>query len=132
MNEGESGMGLVGSLYLLRDFGLQLGGPRFELRDARVGSEGFSHALQHRVDRLLDCANRCFLVRGYWLFVFRFLRSLGRYVGGGSGCRADAARSRWTRRCEPRAAAVLKGRRQTSHLKSRAWGADSASVSASA
>ncbi|MFG3403725.1 hypothetical protein [Streptomyces sp. NPDC048142] len=47
MNEGESGMGLVGSLYLLRDLGLQLGDPRFELRDARVGPEGFSHALQH-------------------------------------------------------------------------------------
>lgn len=47
LNEGELGMGLVGSLFLLRDLGLQLGDPRFELRDARVGSEGFSHALQH-------------------------------------------------------------------------------------
>ena len=35
LNEGESGMGLVGSLFLLRDLGLQLGDPRFELRDAR-------------------------------------------------------------------------------------------------
>lgn len=47
LNEGESGMGLVCSLFLLRALGLQLGAPRFELRDARVGSEGFTHALSH-------------------------------------------------------------------------------------
>ena len=73
LNEGESGMGLVGSLFLLRDLGLQLDDPRFELRDARVGSEGFSHALQHchRDVRLLGCAHRCCLVRGCWHVVLQ-------------------------------------------------------------
>lgn len=69
VNERESGIGLVGSLFLLRDLGLQLGDPRFELRDARVGAEGFSHALQHchLFVRLLGCVNRCRLGRGFGL-----------------------------------------------------------------
>lgn len=47
LNEGESGMGLVGSLFLLRHLGLQFDNSDFESRDARVGSEGFTHALSH-------------------------------------------------------------------------------------
>ncbi|MDQ1031342.1 hypothetical protein QF035_008924 [Streptomyces umbrinus] len=47
LNEGESGMALFGSLFLLSDLGLQLGDPCFESRDARVGPEGFTHALSH-------------------------------------------------------------------------------------
>ncbi|MDW6058053.1 hypothetical protein SAZ11_08120 [Streptomyces sp. FXJ1.4098] len=88
-NEGESGMGLVGSLFLLCDRGLQLGAPRFELRDARVGSEGFSHALQHcrRILSSPGCVSRCCLVRGCWHVGLRFLRDLGSDVGVVSGWR---------------------------------------------
>ncbi|MFD9868489.1 hypothetical protein ACFXI8_26965 [Streptomyces niveus] len=47
MNEGESGVGLVGSLFLLRDLGLQFDNSDFDASDAPDGSEGFARALSH-------------------------------------------------------------------------------------
>ncbi len=59
LHRGESGMGLVGSLFLLRDLGLQLGDPRFELRDARWLQGAVEDAVRRGCGRWPAGRGRC-------------------------------------------------------------------------
>lgn len=59
LKESESGMGLVGSLFLLRDLGLQLGDPRFASRDARWLQGAVGDAVRRGCGRWSAGRGRC-------------------------------------------------------------------------